>query len=87
MLINHNYKFIFVHIQKTAGTSITSVLNEIPGTEPLYYSHSQINVLKEEYEDYFKFCFVRNPWDRLYSWWNMIVNKGKHNDTRNLPSL
>jgi len=26
MIINHKYQFIFIHIQKTAGTSITNAL-------------------------------------------------------------
>ena len=81
MIINHKYKFIFIHIQKTAGSSIKNVLHDIKGTKKLHSSHSMINVLSlDEYKDYFKFCFVRNPWDRLYSWYNMIQQKGNHND-------
>ena len=81
MIINHKYKFIFIHIQKTAGTSITNSLSNLPETENLHHSHSMINLLNSnEYEDYFKFCFVRNPFDRLLSWYNMILKKGSHND-------
>jgi hypothetical protein len=81
MIINHKYKFIFIHIQKTAGTSITNSLYNLPETENLHHSHSMINLLvDDEYEDYFKFCFVRNPFDRLISWYNMILQKGFHND-------
>ena len=81
MIINDKYKFIFVHIQKTAGTSITDALFKIPETYQLHHSHSILNTIKiEDYKDYFKFCFVRNPFDRLISWYNMILEKGFHND-------
>jgi chondroitin 4-sulfotransferase 11 len=81
MIINHKYQFIFIHIQKTAGTSITNALYNLPETNNLYHSHSMINLLDDgEYVDYFKFCFVRNPFDRLLSWYNMILKKGFHND-------
>jgi len=29
MLISHKYKFIFVHIQKTAGSSLTKAFKEL----------------------------------------------------------
>jgi len=72
MIINHRHKFVFVHIQKTAGTSITSDLANLGGCEYYYEKHSLINKLSPIYNNYFKFCFVRNPWDRLVSWYNMI---------------
>jgi hypothetical protein len=81
MIINHKYKFIFVHIQKTAGSSISNVLSNIDGTESILYPHSFINAIDfEQYNEYFKFCFVRNPWDRLFSWYKMMLKKGVHND-------
>jgi chondroitin 4-sulfotransferase 11 len=81
MIINHKYKFIFVHIQKTAGSSIANVLSDIDGTESILYPHSFINAINlEQYNEYFKFCFVRNPWDRLFSWYKMMLKKGVHND-------
>lgn len=81
MIINNKYNFLFIHIQKTAGTSVTNSLNKIEETKQLYYPHSMINILNvRNYQNYFKFCFVRNPFDRLLSWYNMIINKGVHND-------
>lgn len=81
MIINDKYKFVFVHIQKTAGTSITDYLFKIPETKQINHSHSMINTLNcDNYKDYFKFCFVRNPFDRLVSWYNMMINKDIHND-------
>ena len=81
MIINHKYRFLFIHIHKTAGTSITNTLNKLEGTEHLHHSHSMINVLDiNKYQNHFKFCFVRNPWGRLVSWYNMMIQKKIHND-------
>ncbi len=81
MILNKEYKFIFVHIQKTAGISIKNSLFSITGTEKINSSHSFLKTLDlVSPEEYFKFCFVRNPWDRLVSWWNMMEKKGIHND-------
>jgi chondroitin 4-sulfotransferase 11 len=59
-------KCIFVHIPKTAGTSITSTLfrNTRPGHQPISWYES---IDPEATKRFFKFAFVRNPWDRLVS--------------------
>jgi len=70
MIINHNRKFIFVAIPKTASLSIHYTLGykERFG-EPDYYHASidQILFNNSICKDYFKFAFVRNPWERIYS--------------------
>jgi hypothetical protein len=81
MVINEKNKFIFVHIQKTGGISIKNSLFSIPGTQKKNNSHSFLKELDQNlFSEYFKFCFVRNPWDRLASWYNMMVQKRVHND-------
>jgi hypothetical protein len=56
MIINHKRGFIFVHIQKTAGTSITQALYQIEGSERIASSHSMIRMLDmDHYKDYFVF--------------------------------
>jgi len=77
MLISHKHKFIFIHIPKTAGTSISSALN--PFCEESYPSikHWSAVKIKEKFgsdiwNEYFKFTFIRNPYERLLSWYNMI---------------
>ncbi|GAC33369.1 sulfotransferase family 2 domain-containing protein [Paraglaciecola polaris] len=37
MLLNHRYKFLYIHIAKTGGTSIRSVLNKLRWHDPMYY--------------------------------------------------
>jgi hypothetical protein len=74
MIINYDKKFLFIHIQKTAGTSIRENLMKNRGTELFHYPHTLLKHvrLNDEQERFFKFAFVRNPWDRLYSWYIMI---------------
>lgn len=81
MVINHEHRFLFVHIQKTGGTSITKALFRVEGTRSLDHAHSMIGALDPSvYRGYLSFGFVRNPFDRLVSWWNMKVHKGVCND-------
>ena len=73
-MINHEYKFIFIHVPKTAGTSIGKALNKLTnGTVfekstlysgfPIHHDDLTIKMLK----DYYVFTAIRNPWDRHYS--------------------
>lgn len=72
MIVNDNLKFLFIHIQKTGGSSISSELTNL-GSYEIYQQHSFIDVVEKKYDNYFKFCFVRNPWDRLVSWYEMLI--------------
>ena len=67
-------KCIFVHIPKTAGTSVTDALfgTPRPRHRPLQWYEA---MEPELYKEYFKFAFVRNPWDRLVSGYHYVVNK------------
>ena len=81
MLISESKKFLFVHIQKTAGRSFESVLKEnIEDLESLPGTHDHAAWVKDQlgdkWDEYYKVAFVRNPWDRLVSWYTMIQEKG-----------
>ena len=81
MLISRSKKFLFIHIQKTAGRSFEAVLKEsIPDLESIMGTHDHAlwarEELGDEWSDYYKVAFVRNPWDRLVSWYTMIKEKG-----------
>lgn len=77
-------KCIFIHIPKTAGTSILHTLNNAQTTGrthepwPSYWNHSPTLFHK-----YFKFSFVRNPITRYISAYNYLAQggNGMANDT------
>ena len=104
MLISYKYKFIFVHIAKTGGTSIRSALNRFVLRDPFRWiqmfinrisdltnhragikipRHASIVVAKEllpedKFEGFFKFAFVRNPWDLQVSSYHHIRRERPH---------
>jgi len=89
MLISDKKKVIFVHIQKTAGTSVSEVLrSEINDTRSFLRVHDfAVNAKKElgnQWDDYYKFAFVRNPWDRFVSWYSMITNPKNNSGSNDL---
>ena len=95
MLTSHKRKFIFVHVPKTVGPSLTSALQPFchqSQDEAINRSLSKIGInvnwfgpylnakfgrkhttvqqMKiifphKVFEEYFKFGFVRNPWDTM----------------------
>jgi len=67
-VISHDHKFIFIHVPKTGGTSIENALG-LSG--PRHNTALEyLNHYPEIWESYFTFSFVRNPWDRLFSYYN-----------------
>ena len=85
-MINHKHQFIFVHVNKTGGSSIERALapnittpnmcksSSVGNTHFVgkHYSSSKIQQLHRDcFDSYFKFAFVRNPWDievSLHNW-------------------
>jgi hypothetical protein len=86
-MISHTKRFIFVHIPKTGGTSVTTALRAyglaLQGErnyESIYFKHATAPDLRrmmgDEFYRYFKFAIVRNPWDWAVS--NYAFNRGLH---------
>lgn len=69
-MISDEYKVIFIHINKTGGTSISQAFG-------FPRKHKVARQLKEEvphkWDLYFKFSFVRNPWDRMLSMYKFRI--------------
>ena len=94
MLISHKYKAIFVHIQRTGGNSIQKIFAEFdpdvietipidPGK--LRTKHCFLGDIKEAVSDeifsrYTKFCVVRNPFDRMVSWYSHFTDEANAGD-------
>ena len=71
-MINHKNKFIFVHIPKTGGTSIEYFFtNETETSCKHFMPLDWIKHYPKEWNNYFKFSSVRNPWDKVVSQWTM----------------
>ncbi|NEN22748.1 sulfotransferase family protein [Cryomorpha ignava] len=109
MLYSKEKSFLFIHIPKTAGTSIRSVLAPYSGKSGVlnyigrrlekypvfcfktglsikrtYDSHTTYerleNILPQaELNRIFKFCVVRNPYDRAYSFYLHVLSHPTHN--------
>ena len=62
MIVCERRKLVFIHITKTAGTSVVEALGLGPRL-----SHDVKASTPVTHADYFRFCFVRNPWDRALS--------------------
>jgi hypothetical protein len=65
-MISHKYKFIFIHPNKCGGNSIEYFFQGY-----LKVDHTPLKAYQrqypQEYDNYFKFGFCRNPFDRLVS--------------------
>ena|SRR5690606_17879841 len=108
MLYSRDKSFLFIHIPKTAGTSIRSVLSPYSGKSGVfnfigrrleqypafcfktglsarrtYDSHTTYERFErlfpqKERDKLFKFCIVRNPYDRMYSYYLHVLSIPGH---------
>lgn len=80
------HKVIFIHIPKSAGTSIT---NEIYGGRIGHFTASECKKYLGTYRfnSFFKFSVTRNPYDRLVSSYFYATQGGTSEGGINNPSL
>jgi hypothetical protein len=88
MVINDHYRFVFVHVPKTGGTSIQTVLRSLRGNNGSDIANTKHEAPTElfarlgaersaELRGYRFFCVVRNPWDRFVSLFRYLHKLGK----------
>jgi hypothetical protein len=92
MIISDSKKYIFIHIPRTAGISMHEALRPWADARNIdmrtakwesnypHYVAAEIRqfVGDARFAQYFKFAFVRNPWDRMvsrYSYLKKLSNK------------
>ena len=66
-------KIIFIHIPRTGGTSVEKYFNFKTSTDWKIKTAQHLTLAEYDnhydLDKYFKFTIVRNPWDRLVSWY------------------
>ncbi len=81
MRISHKYKFIFISKPRCASTTVRKILDPfsdiISSSEAPYHHHATALELKLHFDekgwnwnDYFVFTTVRNPWDMMVSYYS-----------------
>jgi len=90
MIYSNTNNFMFYHMPKTAGSSITKILKPycVGGHVREFhltraFTHTAVEHTWNKYNGnkYFSFTFVRNPYDRLYSLYKFLTKISRINDT------
>ena len=72
-MINEEKKVIFIHVIKTGGASIERYFEAGRDHKTsLQYVHE---LGERQWQSYFKFTIVRNPWDKMVSQYHFNANK------------
>ena len=92
MLISHKHKFITIDIPKTGTRSFRESLLPLdvvdihgkPNLDSEFYQHDGAIRAKKQFirynfnwDDYFKFTIVRNPWQRYFSFFKYFKSYGE----------
>jgi chondroitin 4-sulfotransferase 11 len=59
------FRCFFIHVPRTGGNSIALTMLDGRSAHTPYFVYQ--HAYPDEFSEFFKFCFVRNPWDRLVS--------------------
>jgi hypothetical protein len=72
-IVNHEFKHVFIHVPKTAGSSMEE-LSYVGGN-----GHKTARqLLRYNPDDYFSWGFVRNPLDRIVSAYHSLKENPSH---------
>jgi len=92
MVVSHMKKCIFIHIPKTGGTSVEQFIRDQDRNDIQYLgvrnnrsmhhmtaSQLKLELLPTQYNSYYRFSIVRNPYDRLLSeyYWSPVLGHKK----------
>lgn len=86
MLYSPSHRFGFIHVQKNAGISISKVISDnVDDAQRVVSRHARVRDVvptlgADEWKDLYTFAVVRNPWDRLVSWYSMITQRSPRYD-------
>jgi hypothetical protein len=78
VIVSDSHRFLFVHVQKTGGSTIDNGLTAALGDVRRIAAanrHAPLDrllQLEPGLADYWTAGFVRNPWARMLSWWRMM---------------
>lgn len=76
-MINEEYLFIYIHPPKTGGTSLEKLFIDDADITDVPHKHKYASFFcTPQYENYYKFGTVRNPWDRMVSYYHWRLKKG-----------
>ena len=86
--ISHRHRFVFVHVLKSGGTSMSGFLcyalcnsTTIKQCDANILKKSSCKKIKSSHPEYFYFAIVRNPYNRIFSLWShqltMSLEKAK----------
>ncbi len=102
MLLSDEKSFVFIHVPKAGGTSVTEALRQFALPRPprwtsllrpfglprdhrrhRFEKHGSLRSVErvlpgDRFRTWFKFAFVRNPWDRLVSDYSFVLNRPAH---------
>jgi chondroitin 4-sulfotransferase 11 len=93
MIINDDHKFVFIATTKTGSSAIEFLLSsydtgqKITSLADSHNKHASLLYIKKEYpciRNYFKFAFVRNPYDWVVSWYFYRKTRKNKNNTKDI---
>lgn len=88
-MVSDKHKVIFVHIPRTAGHTVSACFDYKRNKNDKVKRHATpyqyIQIHPTEWNDYYTFTFIRNPWARILSAW--YIKAYRHKDQEEVKLL